>query len=120
MIPTAGSITGLPSDKWAFEGKWDGYRVTVAVEGGQTRLVSRNGNTMEWLSDGFPGLAQALEVPTVLDGEIVVPGPDGVPEFAALAKQAAAGGQDPAIGPVHLFVFDVLEVDGVDLRTQDW
>ncbi|MDV8001452.1 ATP-dependent DNA ligase [Rhodococcus sp. IEGM 1408] len=120
MIPTAGAVTALPGEKWAFEGKWDGYRVTVATDGEHTRLVSRNGNSLDFLADGFPGLAKALKVPSVIDGELVVLGPDGVPNFAALAKQAAAGGTDSSIGPVHLFVFDVLEVDGVDLQTQPW
>ncbi|MBB1058665.1 ATP-dependent DNA ligase [Dietzia sp. B19] len=120
MIPTSGSVTSLPEDKWAFEGKWDGYRVTVATDGRRSRLMSRNGNPMDWLADGFPGLAQAIGKPAVLDGELVVPGTDGVPEFSALAKQAAAEGDDPSIGPVHLFVFDVLGLDGVDLRRERW
>ncbi|MGN0099856.1 MAG: non-homologous end-joining DNA ligase, partial [Dietzia sp.] len=122
MIPTAATVTELPDDKWAFEGKWDGYRVTIATSGagGQARLVSRNGNSMDWLTDGFPGLADALERPAVIDAELVIPGSDGVPDFAALAKQAAAEGQDSSLPQVELFVFDVLEVDGVDLRTQAW
>ncbi|KAA0918880.1 ATP-dependent DNA ligase [Dietzia sp. ANT_WB102] len=122
MIPTAATVTELPNDKWAFEGKWDGYRVTVATSGsgGQTRLVSRNGNSLDWLADGFPGLADALERPAVLDGELVVLGSDGVPDFAALAKQAAAEGQDSSLPAAELFVFDVLEVDGVDLQSQPW
>ncbi|MEH6382722.1 MAG: ATP-dependent DNA ligase, partial [Dietzia cercidiphylli] len=41
-------------------------------------------------------------------------------EFSALAKQAAAEGNDSSIGPVHLFVFDVLGLDGVDLRRERW
>lgn len=122
MIPTAATVTELPEDKWAFEGKWDGYRVTIATSGagGQARLVSRNGNSMDWLTDGFPGLADALERPAVIDAELVILGSDGVPDFASLAKQAAAEGQDSSLPAVELFVFDVLEVDGVDLRTQAW
>ncbi len=131
MIPTAGTVTGLPAEKWAFEGKWDGYRVTVATTGpdspdgrgnpgGQTRLVSRNGNSMDWLTDGFPGLAEALGRPAVIDGELVLLNSDGVPDFAALAKQAAAEGKDQALPAVELFIFDVLEFDGVDLRSQPW
>ncbi|MBB0995879.1 ATP-dependent DNA ligase [Dietzia maris] len=122
MIPTAATVTELPDDKWAFEGKWDGYRVTIATSGagGQARLVSRNGNSMDWLTDGFPGLADALERPAVIDAELVILGSDGVPDFASLAKQAAAEGQDSSLPAVELFVFDVLEVDGVDLRTQAW
>ncbi|MGX1597877.1 ATP-dependent DNA ligase [Dietzia maris] len=122
MIPTAATVTELPDDKWAFEGKWDGYRVTIATSGagGQARLISRNGNSMDWLTDGFPGLADALERPAVIDAELVILGSDGVPDFASLAKQAAAEGQDSSLPAVELFVFDVLEVDGVDLRTQAW
>lgn len=122
MIPTAATVTELPDDKWAFEGKWDGYRVTIATSGagGQARLVSRNGNSMDWLTDGFPGLADALERPAVIDAELVILGSDGVPDFASLAKQAAAEGQDSSLPAVELFVFDVLEVDGVDLRSQPW
>lgn len=122
MIPTAATVTELPDDKWAFEGKWDGYRVTIATSGagGQARLVSRNGNSMDWLTDGFPGLADALERPAVIDAELVILGSDGVPDFASLAKQAAAEGRDSSLPAVELFVFDVLEVDGVDLRTQAW
>ncbi len=121
MIPTAATVTELPGEKWAFEGKWDGYRVTIATSGagGQARLVSRNGNSMDWLTDGFPGLADALERPAVIDAELVVLGPDGVPDFASLSKQAAAEGKDSSL-PLELFVFDVLEVDGVDLRLQPW
>ena len=120
MIPTAAEVTELPDDTWAFEGKWDGYRVTLATDGAQTRLVSRNGNSMDWLADGFPGLAEALERRAVLDAELVILDANGVPDFASLAKQAAAEGKDSSLPPVELFVFDVLEVDGVDLQKQAW
>ncbi|OAH43502.1 ATP-dependent DNA ligase [Dietzia cinnamea] len=120
MIPTAAEVTELPDDTWAFEGKWDGYRVTLATDGAQTRLVSRNGNSMDWLADGFPGLAEALERRAVLDAELVILDANGVPDFASMAKQAAAEGKDSSLPPVELFVFDVLEVDGVDLQKQAW
>src|SRR5699024_6404796 len=120
MIPTAGTVTTLTDGKWAFEGKWDGYRVTASTDGAQTRLVSRNGKDMTWLSDGFPGLAEALEAPAVLDGELVVPDEAGVPDFASLAKQAAAEGKERSVSPVELFVFDILELDEVGLRNERW
>lgn len=120
MIPTAGTVTTLTDEKWAFEGKWDGYRVTASTDGAQTRLVSRNGKDMTWLSDGFPGLAEALEAPAVLDGELVVPDEAGVPDFASLAKQAAAEGKERSVSPVELFVFDILELDEVGLRNERW
>ena len=120
MIPTAADVTGLPDEKWVFEGKWDGYRVTVSTNGEHARMVSRNGNAMDWLTDGFPALGPALGRPAVLDGELVVLDSAGVPDFAALARQAGAEGTDASTAPVHLFAFDVLELDGVDLRPQPW
>jgi bifunctional non-homologous end joining protein LigD len=43
----------------------------------------------------------------VLDGEIVHPGPDGVPLFYDLMRRRASQ---------HLYVFDLLWLDGRDLR----
>lgn len=120
MIPTAGTVTSLPDSAWAFEGKWDGYRVTIAIENGQSRVVSRNGNSVGWLNDEIPGLADDVEAPAAIDAEIVVLDADGVPDFAALAKQAAAEGSEASVGPVELFVFDVLELGGVSLLAESW
>ena len=94
--------------------------MTVATNGEQTRLVSRNGNSMDWLADGCPGLAETLEKRALIDAELVIPDSNGVPDFASLAKQAAAEGKDPSLPPVEMFVFVVLEVDGVDLQSQPW
>src|SRR5699024_12364002 len=78
----------------------------------------RNGKDMTWLSDGFPGLAEALEASAVLDGELVVPDEAGVPDLASLAMQAAAEGKERSVCPVELFVFDILVLDEVVLRNE--
>src|SRR6201993_4153739 len=43
MLATPGSVERLKSGEWAFEGKWDGYRLLVDADHGNVRLRSRNG-----------------------------------------------------------------------------
>jgi ATP-dependent DNA ligase len=89
--------------------KWDGYRI-MARRGAGTRLWSRNGRN--WTA-AFPRIAEAIErLPVqsiVLDGEAVCLAPDGRPDFHAL--HAKAGCRD-----ARLVAFDLLAVDGEDLR----
>jgi len=95
MLATAGP---LPlGEAWAYEVKWDGYRVLAAVEGGRTTLRSRRGRdvTLE-----LPGIA--LDLPDCLvDGEVVAL-VDGRPEFQALQTRSA---------PLSLVPFDVLHLE---------
>jgi ATP-dependent DNA ligase len=69
---------------WAFEPKWDGFRVIVFREEGEVLLQSRDGRS---LNRYFPELVDActsaLPGRCVLDGEIVVER-DGVLDFEAL------------------------------------
>ena len=56
---------------FAAEWKWDGIRVQLVRAGDETRLYSRSG---ENISHTFPEIAQALGIPAVLDGELLVRG----------------------------------------------
>ena len=100
-------------DDWIHEIKYDGYRMVVSVQRRKARLYSRNGK--EW-THVFPAVAAdlaALPVSTAwLDGEVVVLDDAGRPSFQAL-QNALAGG--PATG-LAFFVFDVMYLDGRDLR----
>jgi bifunctional non-homologous end joining protein LigD len=83
MLATAGALP--VGDAWAYEVKWDGYRVLARVEDGRTTLRSRTGRdaTLE-----FPELQ--LDLPDALvDGEVVVL-VDGRPSFSALQMRSAA------------------------------
>jgi bifunctional non-homologous end joining protein LigD len=96
---------------WAFEVKWDGFRSVAVVKGGRARLVSRNGKSQ---NARFPSVAAALAglgVDAVLDGEIVAVDKKGRPVFQAL-QNVRRGGE----GRILYYVFDVLQVDGRDLR----
>ncbi|HEY3933979.1 MAG TPA: non-homologous end-joining DNA ligase [Gemmatimonadales bacterium] len=98
---------------WVFEIKYDGYRLEAIVHTGRVQLLTRRGN--DWTSR-FPRLAEALGrlgigVAT-LDGEVVVLDRSGRSRFALLQQSLdAAHDQD-----LTFFVFDLLNLDGVDLR----
>jgi bifunctional non-homologous end joining protein LigD len=90
--------------------KHDGYRLQVRREGDKVRLFTRRGH--DW-SKRYPAIvrtAAALRCTSfTLDGEAVVCGPDGVAIFDALHRRGAVSG-------AMLYAFDLLELDGEDLR----
>ncbi len=100
-------------DRWLSEIKFDGYRMICRIEQGKARFFSRNG--LDW-SDRFPHLlAAARRLPVkqaLIDGEIVAQQPDGTTSFAAL-QNALSERRD---GRLVYFVFDLLHLDGHDLR----
>jgi len=78
----------LPRDAGLFyEPKWDGFRCIVFRDGDNVELGSRNEKP---LTRYFPELVEALrrELPDrcVLDGEIVIAGPNGL-DFDALSQR---------------------------------
>ena len=117
MLATPGR---LPSHDaaWGFEFKWDGVRTIAYVEGGRTRLVSRNDRDV---TVSYPELRRAGEVlgsrDAVLDGEIVAFDSNGRPSFGMLQQRmhvtdAGRARQLADRVPVVLLVFDVLFLEG--------
>jgi bifunctional non-homologous end joining protein LigD len=111
--PMLATLVDGPFDRegWSFEVKWDGFRSVAVIKGGRVRLVSRNGQPQ---NARFPAVAKALaglSVDAVLDGEIVAVDAKGRPVFQALQSAGLGGG-----GRILYYVFDVLQVDGRDLR----
>lgn len=72
---------------FAAEWKWDGIRVQLVHVAGQTRLYSRGGDD---ISASFPELIGALQVPAVLDGELLVRGSHQGGELQRAATAAGA------------------------------
>ncbi len=108
MLATHGSVSRLSSDQWAFEGKWDGYRLLVDADHGRIRLTSRSGRD---ITGEFPQLqslaADLADHHVILDGEVVAL-QDGVPSFQAMQNR----------GPrshIEFWCFDILSLDGRDL-----
>ncbi len=117
----------LPSDPgWAFEIKWDGVRAFAVVADGAARLVSRRG---EDLTSRYPELAPlgaALDGRSAtLDGEIVAIGEDGRPSFQRLQRRMGVTApltiaRRVPETPVTFIAFDLLELDGDDLRKRPY
>ena len=112
-------------DEWLFEVKWDGVRALAFVENEEIRLQSRNGVRSE---RQYPELAviphQLAARQAVLDGEIAVLDEKGVSRFHLI--QPRISNSDPNTiahlarsTPVVYFAFDLLYLDGLDLRGVD-
>ena len=95
---------------WVHEIKHDGYRLQVRRDGDQVRLFTRRG--YDW-SGRYPAIAVTATLlrarSFTLDGEAVVCGPDGVAIFDALHRRGT-------VTEAMLYAFDLLELDGEDLR----
>lgn len=93
----------------AFEVKYDGFRAIAALSGSGLVFKSRNGHD---LSGRFPTIADALRrlrVPeAVIDGEVVALDAKGRSSFQLLQNQSG--------GELRFFAFDLLWLDGHDLR----
>ncbi|MDG4876328.1 DNA ligase D [Mesorhizobium sp. WSM4935] len=98
-------------DRWIHEMKHDGYRILVAVGGGEARAYTRSG--LDW-SGRFPSIlsaARKLKVRSALiDGEAVVIDTEGRSSFQAL-QNALRG----APASIDFYAFDLLQLDGEDL-----
>jgi bifunctional non-homologous end joining protein LigD len=108
-IPTLAAKPPSGPD-WVHEIKHDGYRLIVRRDGPAVRLFTRRG--YDW-TDRYPAIAAAAAKlrahSFTLDGEAVVVGTDGVAVFAALHRRHKAS-------DAILYAFDLLELDGEDLR----
>jgi bifunctional non-homologous end joining protein LigD len=107
---------------WLFEVKWDGVRAVAFVDREDVRLQSRSGLRCE---RQYPELAvmphQIAASQAVLDGEIAVLDAKGVSRFHLIQPRIA--NTDPNTiahlvrsTPVVYFAFDLLYLDGYDLR----
>ena len=93
-----------------FEPKMDGFRALAVVEGHHCQLVSRNGHVFRSWPQLAEEIAHAVRTRhAVLDGEICCLDPDGRSNFKHLIFRR----EWP-----HFDAFDLLEVDGEDLRMQ--
>ncbi|MBN9509219.1 MAG: DNA ligase D [Alphaproteobacteria bacterium] len=115
QAPELASIAEEPPERgaWLSEIKFDGYRLLVWLDHGRVRLRTRTGQ--DWTAR-LPALARAvagLKVEAaLLDGELVALREDGTSNFPDL-QAALSAGRD---GQLFYYVFDLLHLDGWDLR----
>jgi bifunctional non-homologous end joining protein LigD len=117
--PMKAVLVGEPvsGPDWLFERKLDGIRCGVIRRGGSAKLVSRSGETLD---RAYPELVDALHGggDLVADGEIVA-FRRGATSFARLQGRMQI--RDPERArrsriAVYLYLFDLLELEGDDLR----
>ncbi len=99
--------------EWIHEIKYDGYRALLRLEKERAQFLVRSG--ADW-TERFATLAEAAAALPVgwsalLDGEIVVFGPDGGTSFGKLQEALSAGSRT-----LSFVAFDLLYLNGYDLR----
>ncbi|MCW2961583.1 MAG: ligD [Thermoleophilia bacterium] len=126
--PMLAKLADLPDDEdhWAFEVKWDGIRAVAFIEEDGLRLETRNLNdvTLQYpdLATLPAGLRRHL---AILDGEIIALDELGRPSFQqlqsrmGLSSMATIQTRSKAT-PVQYMAFDLLELDGRDLRAEPY
>lgn len=115
------SADALPEGEgWLFEPKWDGFRALVFRDGDDTLLQSRD---LKPLNRYFPELIEPLEkaLPKrcVVDGEIVIAGPNGLDFEALLLRIHPAASRVKLLAeqtPASFVVWDLLALGKDDLR----
>jgi bifunctional non-homologous end joining protein LigD len=103
--------------QWVHEIKHDGFRFICRRDGDSVRVFSRRGH--DW-TGRVPRIAEALTKlrvrSVILDGEGVVCREDGVSDFDMLRTAVGRLGSRDAF----LYAFDLLEINGTDLRRDSW
>jgi len=124
VAPMLATLVKSPpsGDEWLHELKYDGVRVIAYLERGAVRLESRSGRDQTAL---YPEIAEAIAElvadRAIVDGEIVALDENGHPSFHRLQPRMQAAPREaerlrreiPAVA----FLFDLLYLDGYDLRS---
>src|SRR3954447_23237382 len=99
--------------EWRYEIKGDGYRAQLHLHDGAIKVYSRTG--LDWTEQFSSIASEARELKAhsvIIDGEAVVYGANGVPDFQQLRRELGKR-KSPR---VRYHAFDLLYLDGYDLR----
>jgi bifunctional non-homologous end joining protein LigD len=109
IIPAklARSLEPFDDPAWLFELKHDGFRSLAYLEDGRCRLVSRHRNVYKSFETLRDALSTLKAKSAILDGEIVCLDAHGCSQFKELLYRR---------GRAVFFAFDLVWLDGVDLR----
>jgi len=113
--PQLATLVDAPpaGNEWLHEIKLDGYRAIASVAG--ERVVIRTRNALDWTRKFAPLVPPLAGLPchaVLLDGEIAVADEEGRTDFGALQEALSAGS-----GGFGYYLFDLLHLDGEDLRS---
>lgn len=101
--------------KWEHEIKFDGYRIQARLNHGKVKLMTRKG--LDWTKK-FSSVARAVRAlhakTALIDGELVAHDSRGISRFSLLQQDLKDGRQ----GRMVLCAFDLMHINGVDLKRQ--
>ena len=124
VAPMLATLAERPptGDAWLFEVKWDGVRALCFIDNNELRIFSR---TQKRCEQQYPELSvlprQVKASQAILDGEIAVLDDQGRSSFNLIQPRISVADANTIAHlarstPVHLFLFDLLYLDGYDLR----
>ncbi len=127
LAPQLATLVSAPPEQgdWLYEVKFDGYRLLARLDKASVQCFTRNGHN--WTAK-VPDLATSLSAMSLagtwLDGEIVVPNAQGIPDFQLLQQAfeprgrrgAAMPSAKSAMAAIVYYVFDMPFYKGYDLR----
>jgi len=122
MLAELGKGHPPAASDWVYEIKWDGVRAICFIEAGKLRMISRNGNAIDKQYPELSILPHHLRArQAIVDGEIAALDAQGRPSFELLQRRINVA-EPSAIArlarshPVVFYAFDLLYLDGRDLR----
>jgi ATP-dependent DNA ligase len=105
---------------WQYEPKWDGFRALVFRDGDETFIQSRDLKPLDrYFPELLPALSANLPDRCVLDGEVVIAGPDGLDFDSLLLRIHPAASRVKLLAaqtPASFVAWDLLAFDDRDLR----
>ena len=124
VTPMMASLVDKPpsGDQWLYEVKWDGVRALCFIEDKQLGIYSRSGNRCDQQYPEISVLPHYLDAATaIVDGEIAVLDENGRSSFSLIQPRIAVSDPNSIAhlsrsAPATLFLFDLLYLDGYDLR----
>jgi len=124
IAPMLATIASQPpaGDAWLYEVKWDGVRALCFIEDNQVRLFSRTQKRCDQQYPELSILPHLVQASTaILDGEIAVLDEKGRSSFSLIQPRISVADPNTVAHlsrstPVTLFLFDLLYLDGYDLR----
>lgn len=104
------SLGESDGERWAFEMKWDGYRIIAGVTEDSVTLASRNGKDLTEVFPQASELAELIDGEAILDGELVALDEDGRPDFSLLQAVLKGDEEVPDDAELRYMVFDILRL----------
>jgi len=124
VAPMLASLAEHPpsGQAWLYEVKWDGVRALCFIEDGQLRIFTRNQKRCEQQYPELSVLPHYVKASSaILDAEIAVLDDKGRSSFSLIQPRISVADPNTIAhlsrsAPVTLFAFDLLYLDGYDLR----